>query len=289
VQTALVNVPVIVTDPQGQYIAGLGAPDFKLFQDGLPQTVDLFGALQEPLKVALMLDTSKSTITVLGRIKKAASNFLKQLRPHDQAMIVSFDSEINLVCYLTDDQRELEEALKDVQVGSSVGTRMRDAILDMTTRRFQRTQGRRAMVILTDGQDNGSQTTAPDLIAAVSGSDIPIYSVFYHVDPRELAKKLFGVSMPRSRTGGRSWEHQEDEAAAYLRKLSEASAGRLFLSGTEDLKTTFTKVTEELRHQYLLAFYPQKDKLDGKPHALRVEVDRPGVQVRSRNSYRAGP
>ncbi len=289
VQTALVNVPVIVTDEQGRYIPGLTSPDFKLFQDGMPQTVDLFGALQQPLKVALMLDTSKSTITVLGKIKKAASSFLKQLRPQDQAMIVTFDSEINLACYLTDDQRELEEALRGVRVGSSVGTRMRDAILDMTTRRFQRTQGRRAIVILTDGQDNGSQTTAADLMAAVSGSDIPIYSVFYHVDPRELAKKLFGVSMPKARTGGRTWEQQENEAASYLRKLSEASAGRLYHSGTEDLKTTFAKVAEELRHQYLLGFYPQKDKLDGKSHTLRVEVDRPGALVRARNSYRASP
>jgi len=288
VQTALVNVPVIVTDAQGRYIPGLEAKDFRLYQDGLPEPVTLFAAVQEPIQVALLLDTSKSTVPVLKKIKKAAANFLQQLRPQDRAMVITFDSDIELACYLTEDRRELQRALQAVQVGRSVGTRMRDALLDTSNRRLQRTQGRRAIVILTDGQDNGSQITAPALLSFAAGSDIPIYSVFYRVDPRELAKKLFGVSISSPKTGRRGWEKREEEAAAYMEKISDFSAGRFYRSGVDDLKTTFAQVAEELRHQYLLGFYPQKEKLDGKAHALRVEVNRPDVQLRARSSYKTG-
>ena len=288
VQTALVNVPVIVTDLQGKYLPGLAAKDFRLYQDGIPEPITLFLAVQEPIEVALLLDTSKSTVPVLKKIKKAAENFLQQLRPRDRAMIITFDSDIELARYLTEDRRELQLALRAVQVGRSVGTRMRDALLHTSGRRFQRTQGRRAIVILTDGQDNGSQASPAALLAFAAESDIPIYSVFYPVDPRELAKKLFGVSISSPRTGRRAWEQREEEAAAYMEKLSDASAGRFYRSGVDDLKTTFSQVAEELRHQYLLGFYPQKEKLDGKAHALRVEVSRSDVRVRARSSYRTG-
>ena len=94
-----------------------------------------FAAVQEPIRVALLLDTSKSTYPVLDKIKKAASGFLNHLRPRDEAMIVAFDSEIRTVLPLTDDLRELRDELKGVRVGGSVGTRMRDAVIETIGRR----------------------------------------------------------------------------------------------------------------------------------------------------------
>src|SRR3954454_4758599 len=95
VDSNLVSVPVIVSDRQGRYISGLKAEDFKLYDNSTEQNLAYFDAAEEPLNVALLLDTSKSTQGVLDKIKKAAKNFLKELRPQDRAMIVSFDFAIH--------------------------------------------------------------------------------------------------------------------------------------------------------------------------------------------------
>ncbi len=292
VQTTVVNVPVILTDAQGKYVPGLKAADFSLLHDGLVEPITFFAAGKEPIKVALLLDTSKSTVSVLTKIKKAAASFLKLLRPQDQAMIVTFDSEIRVVQYLTDSRKELEDGLHQVKVGSGGITRMRDAIKEMAGARFRPGQGRRAIVVLTDGQDNGSSVTRQELLSAVSETEVPVYTVFYHVDPRELARKLFGVDLPgaeKGTVGDRTWEKREEESAAYMKSISDSSAGRFYRSEIEDLNTAFAGIAEELRQQYLLGFSPQKSKFDGNAHSLKVQCSRPDLTVRARTSYRIAP
>ncbi len=294
VESALVNVPVIVSDTHGRYIPGLTASDFRLFQDNLPQPVALFAASEEPARIGLLLDTSKSTITVLKKIRKAARDFLMQMRPQDKAFVVSFDSDIRYLCPLSSDPRELETAVSEARVAEYTGTKMRDAILEVMQRKLRSAQGRKAIVLLTDGQDYGSNVSPSDLLEAVASSNTVIYSIHYSVDPREVMKRLFGVHSrlpgyePGSRRGPYAvWNEREDEAAQYLEELSELSAGRFFRSNVTDLKQTFAHLTEELGHQYLLGFYPDKSKLDGNLHELRVEVSLPEAQVRARRSYRA--
>lgn len=294
VESALVSVPVVVSDDRGRYVPGLKAADFKLYQDDLPQPVALFAASEEPVRIGLLLDTSKSTISVLNKIKKAAREFLLQLRPQDQAFVVSFDASIQYLSSLSSDRSELESAIKRARVGEYTGTKMRDAVLDVVQRKFRAIQGRKAIVLLTDGQDYGSEVLAPDLLSAVAASNTAIYSIHYSVDPREVMKKLFGVHSrlpahtPGSRRGPYAiWDEREDRAAAYLEELSDLSAGRFYRSGMTDLKQTFAQVADELRHQYLLGFYPDRSKLDGSVHSLRVEVSLPGAVVRARRSYRA--
>ncbi len=93
IETTLVSVPVIVSDRQGRYVSGLKASDFTVYEDRSKRPIDFFGDAEEPINVALLLDTSKSTTPVLDDIKKAAKDFVKQLRPRDRAMIVTFDFE----------------------------------------------------------------------------------------------------------------------------------------------------------------------------------------------------
>ncbi len=294
VESALVSVPVIVSDSRGRYVPGLNGADFKLFQDHLPQPVALFLASEEPIRIGLLLDTSKSTITVLDKIKKAAREFVLQLRPQDQAFVVSFDSEIKYLSPFSSDHRELETAVKDARVAEYTGTKMRDAVLDAMQRKFRSGQGRKAIVLLTDGQDYGSAVSSSDLLNAVAASNTIIYTIHYTVDPRAVMKKLFGVHsrLPAYKPGRRSgpytvWEEREDAAAAYLEEVSELSAGRFFRSDVTDLKQAFAQVADELRYQYLLGFYPDKSKLDGNVHELKVEVTVPDAVVRARRSYRS--
>src|SRR3954463_7153267 len=114
-KATLVNVPVIVSDREGRYLGGLRAEDFTLYNDHVKQNIAVFEATEEPLNVALLLDTSKSTRDVLDDIKDAAMNFIKRLRPQGRAMIVSFDYDVHELSKLTADRRALERAVKDAE------------------------------------------------------------------------------------------------------------------------------------------------------------------------------
>jgi VWFA-related protein len=287
VESALVSVPVIVSDQQGRFIPGLRAQDFRLYQDGIEQKVDLFVTSDQTINMALLLDTSRSTVAVLGKIKKAATAFLSQMRPQDRATVVSFDSEINLLSPLTSDRKRLKESIAGTRVAYYEGTKLRDAIVEVINRRFKYLDERKAIIMLTDGDDIGSITPVSDFLDLVADSGTVVYSVFYKIDPRETMKKLFGV--PSRLPGGREMApvipDVEDEK--FLRGLSELSTGRVFASEIGELSKAFREVAEELRHQYLLGFYPEKSRLDGLVHELSVTIERPDTVIRARRFYRA--
>jgi len=286
VESALVTVPVIASDPNGRFLSGLKPDDFKLFEDGVQVPISLFLTSEDAVKIALLLDTSTSTSTVLKQIKKAAEQFLLQLRPQDLAMVVGFDSEIRILCPLSSDRRELKEAIKRAQSGGS-STRMRDAVHEIALKRFRSLTGRKAIVLLTDGQDRGSAIAADELLNTVAASNTLIYSIYHKVDPREMMRKLFGVE---SRSGAAvSWEESEKKAVQYLTQISELSAGRIYTSQVGELARAFSQIAGELRAQYLLGFYPDSSKLDGSLHSLEVSVRVPNAAIRSRRSYRTIP
>jgi len=287
VESALVTVPVVARDVHGKYLNGLPMASFKLFEDGLQVPVSLFLTSEDPVKIALLIDTSRSATTVLKKIKKAAGQFIEKMRPQDLAMVASFDSEVQVLCPLSSDARELKESIRRARAGGTY-TRMRDAVQEIVQRRFRTIAGRKAIILLTDGRDQGSRLPAKDLLGVVASSNTPIYSIFYSVDPLELMKELFGVA-PRHGGSGGSWREQEKEAAQYLDKISDLSAGRAYTSNIKDLDRAFREIHEELRSQYLLGFYPEQSKLDGAEHSLVVSVSVPDAVVRSRRSYRAAP
>jgi Ca-activated chloride channel family protein len=287
VQTTLVNVPVMVSDRTGGSVLGLKAEDFVLYDDGMPQPLAFFASSTESIQIALLLDTSKSTTTVLDRIRGAALGFISQLRAQDQAMVVSFDTEVHILCRLVSDQQELKRAIRIAIVGEYAGTRMRDAVSLVAEKYLRSGQGRKAVILLTDGQDYGSLVSTEDMMRSVLDSGVVAYPVFYPVDRRELVKKLFGVTLPKGPAGKADWEKDEAEAAALLQHIADESAGVFYRSQAADLKKTFARVAEELRHQYLLAFYPDPSRVDGAQHLLKVVVSRPDLEVRARRSYQA--
>ncbi len=295
IESALVTVPVIVSDSQGRFLPGLNADAFKLYQDGISMPISLFLTSEDPIHIALLLDTSASTLTVLDKIRQAASRFLLQLRPEDLAMVMSFDTDVRLLCSFTSDQRKLNDRIKSVRAGGST-TRMRDAIDEVIQKRLKPISGRKAVVLLTDGQDYGSQVTAPDLLDTVEASGTLIYSIFYSVDPGELMKELTGITsrVPKTASSKKkgpysAWYEREAQAAKYLEELSELSAGRFYRSDVKALDRVFQQISKELRSQYLLGFYPDRSKLDGNIHTLVVGVSIPDTVVRSRRSFRAIP
>jgi VWFA-related protein len=327
IDTTLVSVPVIVSDRQGRYIAGLKASDFTLYEDRVKQPIVFFADTEEPINVALLLDTSKSATLVLDDIKKTADDFVKQLRRQDRAMIVSFDHDTIALCELTSDRKTLERAIDDAQIGERFGTKLRDAVTAVMKEEFRTVKGRKAIVLLTDGKDHGSEVSEQTLMESAAEADTLIYSVFYRSLPPWLDRDrqsprgrwgiperwqerrlrisgLDGIFTPaagfpdppqrrdrdgrRQRQAGRI-EERNEEAMDFLRRLSEVSAGRYFISEVSDLKQTFGQIVEELRHQYRLGFYPPDHPADSI-HNIKVEIGikaaHTDVVVRARRSYR---
>jgi Ca-activated chloride channel homolog len=287
VESALVTVPVIVSDSQGRLIPGLKADSFKLFHDGIPEKISLFLNSDDSFKIALLLDTSASTTTVLRKIKIAAKRFLLKMRPNDMAMVMSFDSDTRILCPFSSDRRELEEGIDKATAGGSY-TKLRDAILGIQTR-FRSISGRKAIVLLSDGDDHGSVVKPLDLRDSVLSSGALIYSVYYNIDLRKWMKELNGEAPKRNKDDCYEWTERMEIAAQYLQEISELSAGRFYKSKVTELDRAFRQISEELHSQYLIGFYPDQSKLDGNLHSLVVKVNLQDVVVRNRSSYRKIP
>jgi len=302
VQTTLVSVPVIVSDHLGRYIPGLKLDDFKLFQDRAEQPISVFDTAEEPLNVALLIDTSRSTLPVLDDIKSAGVKFIKELRSQDRAMIVALDYDVHVLSQLTSDRKALERAMKNATTGEQFGTVLRDAVADVIERSFKRVDGRKAIIVLTDGKDAGSRIGEQALLDEAAESGAMIYTVFFETGFLQR-RWSDGPSFPRRGRWGRDRlpsqngprreqrrqrvEMKNEQAIDFLERLVEVSAGRYYSSEASDLAKTFSLIAEELRHQYRLGFYPDNSKIDGNRHTLRVEVTAPNAVVRARRSYQA--
>lgn len=303
VQTTLVSVPVIVSDRQGRYISGLKAADFRLFQDRIEQKIAYFDAAEEPVNVALLIDTSKSTRSVMDDIKSAGVKFLKELRPQDRAMVVSADYDVHVLSQLTSDRKALKKAVESARTGEEIGTVLRDAVVEVIHRSFKGVDGRKAIILLSDGKDVGSRINEQDLLDEAAESGAMVYTVYFEtgvlrrgwIDATTFPRRRVWVGpnrIPpqRPRRNERRRERVEmrnEKAVSFLEKLADVSAGRYYSSDASDLKKTFSLIADELRHQYRLGFYPDNSKIDGKRHTLRVEVTAADVVVRARRSYRA--
>lgn len=307
IESTLVSVPVSVSDRNGRYIAGLKQADFTLYKDSAKQQIAFFSTEEEPLNVALLLDTSQSTRPVLDKIRDRAKDFLKQLRPQDKAMVVTFDYDVHMLCPLTANRKDLEKAIKHAEVGEYVGTTLRDALYTVFTQSFKTIQGRKAIILLTDGKDHGSQIAVEDLFDTAEESDTMVYSILFttkmpNFQQRSPRRDRLGPfpfprrnrrfpSMPdtsqfpdREQRRQRR-EHINQQAVDFLEELSNLSAGRFYRSEVDDLKKQFELIAEELRHQYRLGFYPEGERRAGTSHKLRVEVTSPDTVVRARRSY----
>jgi len=303
IDTNLISVPVIVSDRDNRYVPNLKVEAFHLFDNQVEQKIAYFDTGEEPLNVVLMLDTSMSTSEALGDIKKAAKDFLKELRPQDRAMIVTFDWRTQKLSTLTSNRKELENAIKHTKAGKYVGTVLNDALMDVSMHVLQPIRGRKAIILLSDGEDHGSSVNSEDLITAESEADAMIYSIYYQSEllrffddrrrrPRDRGRGpgRFHHATPQ-RPGGPQergrppW--RRDEGSELMRKLAEVTGGRFYEGETDTLPETFALIAEELRHQYRLGFYPEDLKRDGSVHALAVKVNLPDVAVRSRREYLA--
>ena len=253
----VVEVYASVTDAQGNAIAGLRQSDFELRENGETQTVANFAAGDFPLAVALAIDRSFSMAgTRLSLAKSAALAFLEELRPQDQAMVLAVGSQVEVAAPLTTSRAAQQGAIGKLDPFGTTG--LHDAIITAIDE-VQPAKGRRALVLLSDGNDRYSQASAADALERARRSDVMIYPVGLGQTRAPLFAELATI------TGGRSY-HARDGAA---------------------LSDTLRSIARDLRQQYLLGYTPSRPPVagSGEWRSITVTVKKAGAQVRARDGY----
>lgn len=267
VNTDLVVLNVTVTDADGQYVPGLRLADFKVFEDGkeVPaQLISGFSVHESPFASVVLLDTSSSMEVRLSLARSAAIRFLDRLREEDVAAVYNFDSKVERVQDFSPG-RDLAPMAYGLRAKGM--TRLNDAIVDAADALAERSEMRKAIVILSDGMDTSSKASADKAIESALGIGATIYAV------------------DMSAAGGGS---NNQQSAAVLRNFAEKSGGRFVgTPGGPALRDAFANIADELGHQYTIAYRPLNKTRDGKWRKLEVKVSRSELMVRTRKAYRA--
>lgn len=251
----LVEVYATVSDSRGAPLTGLSRDDFSIDEDGRRQEIRTFSAGQFPLALAVGVDRSFSMAKVgLPAVSRAVRGFLNTLRPDDQAMLVGIGSQTEVLAPLSRDRGPALEALDRLDPWGT--TPLYDATLSAVDS-IESASGRRALILISDGTDRYSQTTAPALLDRVRRKDVLIY-------PVALGKTRDAVFVEMATvTGGRSFQ------------VAEASR----------LAGALSSIADELRFQYLIGYVPAGQR--GRPgwRSIQVRVNRPDARVRARDGY----
>ncbi len=317
VESTLVTIPVSVLDRDGRFISALRKEDFRIFEDGVEQEVAYYATVEQPFTVALVIDTSGSTQIKIEEIQDAAIAFVDELRPDDRVLVVSFDENIRVLAEPTSDRNRLRQAIRQTRNGG--GTRLYDAVDQIMKRNLSRIEGRKAIVLFTDGVDTTSKTASYNSTTRDAEElDAMIYPVQYDTyndvqgtggggggwpgsSPTSLPG-IIGIIIGGGRNGGGGgWPGRTGGGAGtsradyerggrYLRELATLTGGRHY--GAYDLsniRLAFSNIAEELRRQYSLGYYPSRQSQTAERRQIKVRVKRPNLVVRARDSYMYRP
>ena len=261
--TKVVPLYVTVTDAQSSLVPNLTREDFEILDNTVKQELILFDNQTQPITAVVMLDTSGSMTNSLKLVKNGAEQFVVRMLPQDKAQIGAFNDKIQFSGVFTSDRDELVAALRDVDFGYP--TRLYDAV-DQSLSKLIAIDGRRVVVLLTDGDDTSSKIGQGEVLSRAQQDEVMIYGIGL--------ESVYFDGMRQVRTS-------PDKV---LKKLAEETGGGFYLlRETADLNATFTRIAQELHSQYVLGFSPTV--LDGKVHKLTVNVKRPGMRARARKSY----
>ncbi len=264
--TELVDLYVTVTDQTRRLVPDLTQDEFEILDNKKPQEIAFFSNEVRPITAVVMLDTSASMTPSLDLLMAGAEQFLIRMLPEDRAQVGAFNDKVEMVPgEFISDRDELVDALDTLDFGNP--TRLYDAIA-LSIDALKDIEGRRVVVVFTDGDDTGSDIGAGEALKRAVAEEVMIYAIGLEAD------YFNGVQRVRSRP---------DRS---LRRFAEETGGGYFeLKKTDELGPTFTRVAQELHSQYVLAFSPPVR--DAKVHSVDVRVKRRGMTARARKSYLA--
>jgi VWFA-related protein len=336
VDVKVVTLPVTVRDKHDKIVRDLTKDDFTLQEDGRPQTIKYFSQdTNLPLTLGLLVDTSRSQSSVLDAERNASRNFLEQMlvQEKDKAFLIHFDRQVELLQDLTSSREKLQKALDLLQTPSDRdrsndpndssnspsgsdshhggGTQLYDAVYLASNELMKKQQGRKAIIVLTDGVDRGSKTYLEGAIEASQRADTVIYSVYFAA-PRNQDQR-HGGGMGRGGGGwpggGGGWpgggggypgggggrgggqRHPEEshvDGKKILERISKETGGRFFeVSKKQTVGEIYDSIVEELRTQYNMGFTPDKDSSASGYHHLQLTVKKKDLTVQTRDGYYA--
>lgn len=319
VETNLVTMPVSVLDRDGRFISGLQQKDFQIFENNVQQKVEYFASVETPFTVVMLIDVSPSTQWQIEDIQNAAIAFVNQLRPSDRVAVIAFDEKVHLLSPPTNNRAQLRNAIQRSEMGD--GTSLYEAVDYAINQQLSQIQGRKAVVLFTDGVDTTSRRASfQSTIADVEESDGLFYTIRYDTS-RDMDNGGWSGGSGYPQGGGRgSWGsvigiilngggssqgggrggwgrgrggggRSNDYATGkqYLETLAQNSGGREFEADSlQNLDAAFSGIAEELRRQYSIGYYPESVGKVGDRRQIRIRVMRPNVVVRAKNSYTVG-
>lgn len=289
VQANVVNVLAAVRDKRGGLISNLSKDDFTLAEDGRTQEIKYFTRETDvPLTIGLLVDVSASQRNLIDIERQAAYQFFSQvLRKKDMAFLISFGEEAELLQDFTGSARLLQAGLDRLRVSSGVsgvhpgpvptigtprGTVLYDAVYLAASDRLSHEVDRKAMVLITDGIDQGSRLKIEEAIRAAQKADSVVYGIYY-VDPSAYGYGYFGGT--------------SDSA---LRKMAEETGGHVFhVDRKHALPDVFKELQDEMRSQYAIGYTPTNDKQDGSFRRIELRTKDKNLKVQARKGYFASP
>ena len=281
VTTRRVRLPITVTDKKGQFVPGLTQSDFEVLEDRVPQQIDSFTGEENnklPLYVAVLMDTSPSTAGKLKFEQESAMNFIQTVvRPRrDRVLFATFDDQVTLRQDFTDRLELLDKAVFAVnKVGEK--TALYDAIWQFCDEKMRSAQGRRALVVITDGDDTYSRADINDAIDIAQRTETTIFAV--------STKAGLSGTVPGVEAGT-----TKDRGDKGLDRLAAETGGMAFFTGDMlSLERSFTKIANELRSQYLITYRPTNDRYDGSYRRVEVKLTNSGdkYKLRTKRGYKA--
>jgi len=313
----VVNVFATVRDRKGQIVRNLTKDDFTLAEDGRPQIIKYFS--QEsglPLTLGLLVDTSMSQGRVLGKEKDASYRFLSQVlrEDKDHAFLIHFDREVELLQDLTSSRKKLQEALDRMETPEfgrgghgggggyggghrgggyrGGGTSLYDSVLLASDELMKKQTGRKAVIALTDGVDNGSKVTLTSAIESAQRADTLVYSILFADQDAYGAMGRGGYGGGHRGGGwggGNGRQGSRTDGKPILQRLSRETGGGFFeVSKKESIEKIFDQVEEELRNQYSIGYTSDQPDASGKYHKIQLTTKKSDLTVQTRDGYYAG-
>ena len=270
VNVNLVDVLFTVADKKGKFITNLKKENFKVLEDDKPQTITNFSSETDlPLTIALLVDTSGSIRDKLRFEQEAAIEFFYSTlhRGKDKALIISFDSGVDLLQDFTDDPEVLANAVRKIRSGG--GTSLYDAVYLAVNQKLAGQTGRLVLILISDGDDNSSRLSMTETLEEAQKKNVALYAISTNTSA------FFG-------------SREQERGDKTLKRFSEETGGKPFFPfKVQDLAVSFQDISEELRSQYRLAYTPTNNRADGTFRKIRIDASDKRYNVKARSGYYA--
>jgi Ca-activated chloride channel family protein len=274
----LVTFTATVFDDKGRYVANLKKEDFSIFEDGVKQDIAFFSSDEKiPVSIGIIFDTSGSMVDKLDGVQDAVKHFIETTKPSDEIFIIRFSNDAKLVCDFTNQKAQLYRTIDNLEANGS--TALYDAIYEGLQKVKQGKHKKKALLLITDGNDTSSDADYRETLDLAKKSEVLLYCLGIGHGERGAFGHLLG-------------RDKDAVDINVLRSFSDASGGRSYLlegehhsKGEDKIEKAVLEVGGELRQQYSLGYYPANKKKDGSYRSIKVQVAKQGFSARTKKGY----